>query len=102
MCVFLISPVPIAEPLTSELIDTPVFYNLAPRPIKYRVSVPIPSCNGMIFWRYDNRLIKFHGIMVFGVKQSKQGFFWLTKHVFIQISFIKNYQADLIIDYILV
>ncbi len=41
MCVFLISPVPIAEPLTSELIDTPVFYNLAPRPIKYRVSVPI-------------------------------------------------------------
>ncbi len=43
MCVFLISPVPIAEPLTSELIDTPVFYNLAPRPIKYRVSVPIPN-----------------------------------------------------------
>ncbi len=42
MCVFLISPVPIAEPLTSEFIDTPVFYNLAPRPIKYRVSVPIP------------------------------------------------------------
>ncbi len=42
MCVFLISPVPITEPLTSELIDTPVFYNLAPRPIKYRVSVPIP------------------------------------------------------------
>ncbi len=45
MCVFLISPVPIAEPLTSELIDTPVFYNLAPRPIKYRVSVPIPNYN---------------------------------------------------------
>ncbi len=45
MCVFLISPVPIAEPLTSELIDTPVFYNLAPRPIKYRVSVPIPTRN---------------------------------------------------------
>ncbi len=42
MCVFLISPVPITEPLRSELIDTPVFYNLAPRPIKYRVSVPIP------------------------------------------------------------
>ncbi len=40
---FHISPVPITEPLTSELIDTPVFYNLAPRPIKYRVSVPIPS-----------------------------------------------------------
>ncbi len=45
MYVFLISPVPIAEPLTSELIDTPVFYNLAPRPIKYRVSVPIPMYN---------------------------------------------------------
>ncbi len=45
MCVFLISPVPIAEPLTSEIIDTPVFYNLAPRPIKYRVSVPIPTDN---------------------------------------------------------
>ncbi len=45
MCVFLISPVPIAEPLTSALIDTPVFHNLAPRPIKYRVSVPIPSPN---------------------------------------------------------
>ncbi len=43
MCVFLISPVPIAETLTSELIDTPVFHNLAPRPIKYRVSVPIPT-----------------------------------------------------------
>ncbi len=43
MCVFIISPVPITEPLTSELIDTPVFYNLAPRPIKYRVSVPIPT-----------------------------------------------------------
>ncbi len=43
MCVFLISPVAIAEPLTSEFIDTPVFHNLAPRPIKYRVSVPIPT-----------------------------------------------------------
>ncbi len=43
MCVFLISLVPITEPLTSELIDTPVFHNLAPRPIKYRVSVPIPN-----------------------------------------------------------
>ncbi len=31
MCVFLISPVPTAEPITSELIDTPVFHNLAPR-----------------------------------------------------------------------
>ncbi len=25
--------------------DTPVFHNLAPRPIKYRVSVPIPNFN---------------------------------------------------------
>ncbi len=50
MCVFLISPVPITKPLTSELIDTPVFYNLAPRPIKYRVSVPIPSVNVVIYW----------------------------------------------------
>ncbi len=49
MCVFLISPVPITEPLTSELIDTPVFYNLAPRPIKYRVSVPIPRYNIPVF-----------------------------------------------------
>ncbi len=48
MCVFLISPVPIAEPLTSELIDTPVFYNLAPRPIKYRVSVPTPTANSLL------------------------------------------------------
>ncbi len=52
MCVFLISPVPIAEPLTSELIDTPVFYNLAPRPIKYRVSVPIPSYKDLIYLHY--------------------------------------------------
>ncbi len=42
MCEFLISPALIADLLTSELIDTPVFHNLAPRPIKYRVSVPIP------------------------------------------------------------
>ncbi len=48
MCVFLISPVPIAEPLTSKLIDTPVFHNLAPRPIKYRVSVSIPNAD----WEY--------------------------------------------------
>ncbi len=56
MCVFLISPVPIAEPLTSELIDTPVFYNLAPRPIKYRVSVPIPNCycQPVTVWNYWN------------------------------------------------
>ncbi len=45
MCVFLISPVPKTEQLTSELIDTTVFYNLAPRPIKYRVSVPIPTAD---------------------------------------------------------
>ncbi len=49
MCVFLISAVPITEPLTSELIDTPVFHNLAPRPIKYRVSVPIPNFNAAKF-----------------------------------------------------
>jgi len=49
MCVFLISPVPIAEPLTSELIDTPVFHNLTPRPIKYRVSVPIPMPELMLY-----------------------------------------------------
>ncbi len=30
-----------------ELIDTPVFYNWAPRLIKYRVSVPIPKCEGV-------------------------------------------------------
>ncbi len=40
MCVFLISPVPIAEPLRSELNDTLVFHNLAPGPIKYQVSNP--------------------------------------------------------------
>ncbi len=39
-CAFLISPVPIAEPLTSELIDTPVFHNLAPGPIKYQFRYP--------------------------------------------------------------
>ncbi len=56
MCVFIISPVPITEPLTSEFIDTPVFHNLAPRPIKYRVSVPIPRHKGpgslvmMLLW----------------------------------------------------
>ncbi len=50
MCVFLISPIPITEPLTSELIDTPVFHNLAPRPIKYRVSVPIPTYEARPLW----------------------------------------------------
>jgi len=43
----------IAELLTSELIDTPVFHNLAPKPIKYRVSVPIPSCHGIYFFLSD-------------------------------------------------
>ncbi len=43
------SPVTIAEPLTSELIHTPVFNNLAPRPIKYRVSVHIPNFNAAKF-----------------------------------------------------
>ncbi len=56
MCVFLISPVLIAEPLTSELIDTPVFYNLAPRPIKYRVSVPIPSSHPRSFHTTQKQL----------------------------------------------
>ncbi len=60
MCVFLISPVPIAEPLTSELIDTPVFYNLAPRPIKYRVSVPIPSRYECICAPPDTALVCEH------------------------------------------
>ncbi len=76
MCVFLISPVPIAEPLTSELIDTPVFHNLAPRPTKYRVSVPIPRWVCMICYRagrydqqfisrYFSKLYRFHGIFFF-------------------------------------
>ncbi len=76
MCVFLISPVPIAEPLTSELIDTPVFYNLAPRPIKYRVSVPIPTleCSRrilLIFSYIDNFLyekIQFYEKNIFHFK----------------------------------
>ncbi len=62
MCVFLISPVPITEPLTSELIDTPVFYNLAPRPIKYRVSVPIPND----LWtahKKHSRIIDLEGVL---------------------------------------
>ncbi len=55
MCVFLISPVPIAEPLTSELIDTPVLHNLAPRPIKYRVSVPIPNSERLDLLFLENK-----------------------------------------------
>ncbi len=68
MCVFLISPVPITEPLTSELIDTPVFYNLAPRPIKYRVSVPIPNFNAakfsikLFYFIYLTVLLSVNGI----------------------------------------
>ncbi len=57
MCVFLISPVPIAEPLTSELIDTPVFHNLSPRPIKYRVSVPIPIITLSHLLKIDNLIL---------------------------------------------
>ncbi len=56
MCVFLISPVPITEPLTSELIYTPVFYNLAPRPIKYRVSVPIPIYSDDIVMKIKSQM----------------------------------------------
>ncbi len=72
MCVFLISPVPIAEPLTSELIDTPVFHNLAPRPIKYRVSVPIPLMAlyqielepiGLHHLEFHNRTLYLHYIL---------------------------------------
>ncbi len=42
--------------------------------------------------------------MVYGIKQSKQGFFgWQSNSNFqIQISLIKNNQVNLIIDYILV
>ncbi len=29
----------------------------------------------MRFLRYDNRFRKYHGIMVYGIKQSKLGFF---------------------------
>ncbi len=69
MCVFLISQVPIAEPLTSELIDTPVFHNLAPRPIKYRVSVPIPTLDDtfctvticqMVWWQKKKNGSEWH------------------------------------------
>ncbi len=65
MCVFLISPVPIAEPLTSELIDTPVFHNLAPRPIKYRVSVPIPTLNACFFLLEHQRVFESSVIVVY-------------------------------------
>ncbi len=62
------------------------------------------GCNDMRFWRYDNRLRKWHGIKVYGIKQSNRVFFGWTnvwKHVFIQMSLIKNNQVNVIIDYIL-
>ncbi len=71
MCVFLISPVPIAEPLTSELIDTPVFYNLAPRPIKYRVSVPIPNDSG------HTEMYSLHFPIVEGIGDASSIFFYI-------------------------
>ncbi len=70
MCVFIISPVPITKPLTSELIDTPVFYNLAPRPIKYRVSVPIPTYSLYIFF----------STTVYSCPQKKQGVLQHPQH----------------------
>ncbi len=36
------APVQIAEPLRLELIDTAVLNNVAPGPVQYRGSVPIP------------------------------------------------------------
>ncbi len=65
MCVLLISPVPIAELLTSELIDTPVFHNLAPGPITYQVSVPIPSPNSELA---KNIVVQSHVQINKGVK----------------------------------
>ncbi len=59
----------------------------------------------MKYSRYDNRNRKYHGFTVYGIKQLKQGFFWLNKcleAVFIQISLCKNNQVNFIIDYILV
>ncbi len=67
MCVFLISTVPIAEPLTSELIDTPVFYNLAPRLIKYWVSVPIPNFNAA---KFSIKLFSFINVTVSVISQQ--------------------------------
>ncbi len=73
MCVFLISPVPIAEPLTSELIDTPVFYNLAPRPIKYRVSVPIPT---------DHTFLVIVVLTVLHVEQFSLGYMHVNWYIY--------------------
>ncbi len=77
MCVFLISPVPIAEPLTSELIDTPVFYNLAPRPIKYRVSVPIPTdvLIWLVIWVFLVRSILIYSLNEGGTVEQESGLF---------------------------
>ncbi len=55
----------------------------------------------MIFSGYDNRLRKYHGIMVYGIKQSKSFFFLVEQmfgNVLIQISLIKNNPVNLIID----
>ncbi len=66
---FLNVSVPIAEPLTSELINTPVFYNLAPRPIKYRVSVPIPNFNTA---KFSIKLFSFINVTVSVVSQRDE------------------------------
>ncbi len=50
----------------SELIDTPVFYNLAPRPIKYRVSVPIPTFVWLVY-RYDGETENCEAKQVSGI-----------------------------------
>ncbi len=80
MCVFLISPVPIAEPLTSELIDTPVFHNLAPRPIKYRVSVPIPNYVGSGIQHHNKRIFKLL------VLPNLRWFEWAASFVLLPVS----------------
>ncbi len=47
--------------------DTPVFYNLAPRPIKYRVSVPIPNFNAA---KFSIKLFYFIYLTVYVVSQQ--------------------------------
>ncbi len=71
MCVFIISPVPITEPLTSELIDTPVFHNLAPRPIKYRVSVPIPILKRSTSFKTRKIIVKFGPVELIKAKSHE-------------------------------
>ncbi len=66
---FLNVSVPIAEPLTSELINTPVFHNLAPGPIKYRVSVPIPNFNAA---KFSIKLFSFINVTVSVVSQRDE------------------------------